>query len=53
MLPQASAQFRSENELTAFPELNVVRFARYDELGAFREGIADIDALRMRNMSTL
>jgi hypothetical protein len=48
MLPQASAQFRSENKLAAFPELNVVRFARYDELGALREVIADVDALRMR-----
>jgi hypothetical protein len=48
MLPQASAQFRSEDELAAFPELHVVRVARYDELGAVGERIPGIDALRMR-----
>jgi hypothetical protein len=47
MLPQASAQFRTEDELAGFPELNVVRFARYDELGALGERIAGVDALRM------
>jgi hypothetical protein len=46
MLPQASAQFRSEDEVAAFPELNVIRFSRYDELETLGERIAGIDAQR-------
>ena len=33
MFPRASAQFRDERELDAFPDLNVVRFERYAALG--------------------
>ncbi len=34
MFPYASAQFRDERELATFPDLNVVRFSRYDALGS-------------------
>jgi hypothetical protein len=46
MVPQASAQFRSEDETAAFPELNVVRFARYDEPGTLDQRVNSIDELR-------
>jgi hypothetical protein len=45
MFPQASAQFRHERELSQFPDLNVVRFARYEALGTFA-GIPELAALR-------
>jgi hypothetical protein len=46
MFPQASAQFRDERELDTFPDLNVVRFGRYDALGVFGDSIPGIAALR-------
>ena len=46
MFPQASAQFRDERELDAFPDLNVVRFIRYDELGAVGDRIPGLAVLR-------
>jgi hypothetical protein len=46
MFPRASAQFRAEGELDAFPELNVVRFARYEALGTFGDSISGLLALR-------
>lgn len=46
MFPQASAQFRDEREPDTFPDLNVVRFGRYDALGAFGDSIPGIAALR-------
>jgi hypothetical protein len=46
MFPQASAQLRDEHELNAFPDLNVVRFVRYDELGALGDRIPGLAALR-------
>jgi hypothetical protein len=48
MFPQASAQFRSEVEMDAFPELNMVRFVRYAALGTVSERIAGLDTLRAR-----
>lgn len=48
MFPQASAQFRDERELDAFPDLNVVRFQRYDALGAFGDRIPGLAGLRER-----
>jgi hypothetical protein len=46
MFPQASAQFRHERELDAFPDLNVVRFQRYDALGPLGDQIPRLAGLR-------
>ena len=46
MFPQASAQFRDERELDAFPDLNVIRFQRYDALGPFGDRIPGLARLR-------
>ena len=46
MFPQASAQFRHERELDAFPDLNVIRFQRYDALGPPGDGIPGLAGLR-------
>jgi hypothetical protein len=46
MFPQASAQFRDERELEAFPDLNVIRFHRYDALGLFGDKIPGLAGLR-------
>lgn len=46
MFPQGSAQFREERELDAFPDLNVVRFIRYDALGALGDRIPGLAVLR-------
>jgi hypothetical protein len=46
MFPQASAQFRDERELDAFPDLNVIRFHRYDALGPFGDRIPGLAGLR-------
>ena len=46
MFPQASAQFRAERELDAFPDLNVVRFERYDALGPLGDRIPGLAGLR-------
>ena len=46
MFPQASAQFRDERELDAFPDLNVVRFERYDALGPVGDRIPGLAGLR-------
>ena len=47
MFPQASAQFRDERELDAFPDLNVVRFERYDALGTLADRIPGVAGLRV------
>jgi hypothetical protein len=46
MFPQASAQFRDERELDAFPDLNVIRFQRYDALGPLGDRIPGLAGLR-------
>ena len=46
MFPQGSAQFRNERELDAFPDLNVVRFERYDALGPLADRIPGLAGLR-------
>ena len=46
MFPQGSAQFRDERELDAFPDLNVVRFERYDALGSLGDRIPGLASLR-------
>ena len=46
MFPRASAQFRDERELDAFPDLNVVRFERYAALGPAGDRIPGIAGLR-------
>ncbi len=46
MFPQGSAQFRNERELDAFPDLNVVRFERYDALGPLAERVPGLAGLR-------
>ena len=46
MFPQGSAQFRDERELDAFPDLNVVRFERYDALGPVGDRIPGLAGLR-------
>ena len=48
MFPQASAQFRNERAVDAFPDLNLVRFARYDSLGDLDATIPGLPALRSR-----
>jgi hypothetical protein len=48
MFPQASAQFRDERELAAFPDLNVIRFHRYEALGTFGDRIPELADLRNR-----
>jgi hypothetical protein len=48
MVPQGSAQFRSEDETAAFPELNIVRLARYDELGTLGERVKGVDDFQTR-----
>lgn len=48
MYPQASAQLRNERDLDAFPDLNIVRFARYEALGPFGERIPGLAGLRDR-----
>ncbi len=44
MFPQASAQFRDERESDTFPDLNVVRFSRYDALGALATRVPGLAA---------
>ena len=46
MFPWASAQFRAERDLDAFPDLNVVRFERYAALGPLGDRIPGLAGLR-------
>ena len=46
MFPQGSAQFRDEREFDTFPDLNVVRFSRYDVLGLLDKSFPGLAALR-------
>jgi hypothetical protein len=48
MFPRAAAQVRQESELAGFPELNVIRFARYDVPGAVPTQVAELASLRSR-----
>jgi hypothetical protein len=48
MFPQASAQFRTQVDVDAFPDLNVVRFVPYDELETLAGRIPDLVSLRAR-----
>jgi len=49
MFPQASARFRTLAELEAFPDLNVVRFVRYDDLDRLADRIPELVTLRARS----
>jgi hypothetical protein len=46
MFPYASAQFRDEREFATFPDLNVVRFSRYDALGSLDTSFPGLAALQ-------
>ena len=46
MFPKASVQFRDEAQLATFPDLSVIRFVRYDELGSLADTIPNVVALR-------
>ena len=45
MFPQASATFRDEREADVFPDLNIVRFVRYDDVPIAGVTIPDLKSL--------
>jgi hypothetical protein len=46
LFPKASVQFRNEAQLVTFPDLNVIRFVRYDALGSLVDTIPNVASLR-------
>lgn len=46
MFPQASARFRTNAEVEAFPDVNVVSFVRYEELETLAAQIPNLSSLR-------
>jgi hypothetical protein len=46
LIPRAAAQFGSEADVRAFPELSVVRFVRYETLGALGDVNPGLASLR-------
>jgi hypothetical protein len=45
MSPQASAEFANDGQADDFPDLHIVRFARYDEVPIPGVSIPDLDSL--------